>query len=138
MGVDYRAIALIGLRVDEDVLLKEATVKAFKHNFGPEVLYHPKTGKALWEKVKQPVDTYDLDCQTYGDYEVIHDEHSNDYFIALRMAGDTDSNGGQAVDMSPLYMDELATDYEIFRRLMQDDCLWDEGEFGLWTVLSCE
>jgi hypothetical protein len=132
MGADYKAKALIGLKLTRPLT---QTVKAFEHSYSDEFKYCPKTGRALWEKEVTPVEGYDITKETYLGYPVVRGT-DNLLYLALLVSDKTHSNGGPEDSVSPL-PEDLLSEMQQFAKTLQVAGLWDRKLFGLWSVLYC-
>lgn len=135
MGADYTAMAAIGLAFKAEDLTVIKRTKAFPHDYPEDFDFCPKTKKPLWVDKKVSYDGFDGD-KLLG-YPVISAGCGDETLIAcLISANDTYSNGGKTVDMRPLDFALVAA-----KKRMKADLeplgIWDEKEFGLWTVLHC-
>lgn len=135
MGADFSSYAIIGLRVDPDDLFINEKVKTFEHNYSQDMLFDPKTGKELWKVNSTPIEGYNGEDE-FRDYKVVYDTDGQYNYICLYAADEPYSNGGPYSQMIPLpNNDEWIIKLGIFREQLSD--LWDEAEFGLWSILYC-
>lgn len=93
MGVEYSAIAVLGIKIDLDVIPKiKKTVKkpAFKHDYSEKDTFHPKTGKKLWTDETMEIDS-DYRKYILCDEEGYEDEPDGIYEQYFRKDGDEDN-----------------------------------------------
>lgn len=143
MGADFRAYAVIGLRVDEERLYgPPKKVKAFEHNHPEDWEVDPRTGKKLWYEERPPLADYDPQgTEKILGYKVVTGTwtgRGRDAYICLHFAGNrTYSNGGQKDDLDLLNLPELQQSKEKMKEALSPLGIWNEKEFGLWAVLYC-
>lgn len=134
MGADYTAKAIIGLKIDPARLHVDHTVKAYPHDHPSTMNFDPQNGNPLWKIVKIPIDGFDEGKEKLFGYELVFGTDDDSAFVCLFMVDDTYSNGGNDEAML-----KIPENLSLHKAKMKADLggLWDEEEFGLWTVLSC-
>ena len=135
MGCSYTAYTVIGCRVPDSRMYRETQVKAFDHNFGEDMKFDPQTGKPLWitERMLVNGDDY-LDQSDFGGFYAVTDdpERPDFYYIGVGSESSPKYDHGNG----PARMDFPVED-EVKARLkeyLEPLGLWDEAEFGIWTV----
>lgn len=137
MGADYKAKAVIGVRIANPAkLYTKRIVKAFEHNYPKDKNFCSATGKKLWVEVNVPIDAYNERTEKLFEYNVIHGTDQEEVFVCIAAATDTYSNGGK-----DSFKVDLPANLEQRREKLKADLsaigLWHDNEFGLWAVLYC-
>ena len=141
MGFDFRAKAVIGLEIDEEILSKEVETKIGNHNFDSKTKFHPETGQRLWGTKTKHIDGYDPEDETLLDYKIIrhgYGEYTGKVYVVGFAAETGSSNGGNVVAFTSIGLPS-ANEVKTLREQMKADLsplgLWDEKKFGLWSLL---
>jgi hypothetical protein len=139
MGVDYSAVALIGVRVDLDNLMPKKKVKAFPHDYPEETMFCPKTGRKLWDVERVPVDGYDEGKDLFHGFRVHAgtnwSDGTHEMFIAFESVRVKDDDGTAIRHLTGVNcISEMS---KCMQSVLEPLGMWDENEFGLWVVLVC-
>lgn len=146
MGADWYAATVIGIRVPKDKVVREETY--FRNNCickprqrGPEVYpeasFCPTCGKLIRRKCVRDVVLFDgltpwKNGSSICGWPVYTGTDGMFFYIGVfvvEVAGEYDKK-------SPL--PNISKDTVIkFRRAMEKAGLWDQEEFGMWTILTC-
>lgn len=165
MGADYKAVAVIGIKIDTRTIpkIKESVKKpAFKHNYSEDDIFHPKTGKRLWTdemmEVDRDVPKYTLQDRDSGQTGVYEHRFKSGELISVCLKqfpyNNLKINMGAEEDY--IYYIGLVADNtysncgskEDFkpipdniktrtRDLLEPYGLWQEEDFGLYSILDC-
>ncbi len=137
MGADFSAYTIIGISIDKERLFEPSKiVRAYDHNyFETDGEYCPRTGKKLWKIVQDSIPEWDGD-EELGEYKVHRSTNGYDYIIGVVAADDTYSNGGNSVDFTRL-PDNLAELKQDLKNYLEPLGMWDETNFGLYSILYC-
>lgn len=131
MGADYAAYAVVGQRIPKHKLFTKELRKVGKHDFAQDVLFHPKTGKKLWESVEVQV----IDTDALGDGVQCVWGTDREYCYVGRVVRTGSSNGGEEDGLVRLEAGEAG---KVFVQLREKlGALFDGQQFGLWAVLCC-
>lgn len=134
MGADYKAVALIGIKISNDDLFYEQDVRAFPHNRPRTERYDSKTGQPLWT-TEEFCHLENFGDEQWEDFDVIRTE--DECYVCCLQASDTYSNGGNTEDMASLKKFDLESEKVRLKKALEKHKLWNEDNFGLWTVLQC-
>jgi hypothetical protein len=143
MGVDYRGLAVVGIRVKQSDLTITTRVKTFSHNHPEHWKVDPETGKALWRDRKTSVFGEDFEygydklpgnLQTFSGSGYDDDP---DIFIGRGISSDSNRSGGSSA-MLPIDLKDLGKITEDLHKLLDPLKLSVniEGNLGIWAVLS--
>lgn len=136
MGVDYYANAAIGMKIDPARLRNNPTkVKAFEHNYSEEFDFDHKSGKKLWTMERAPIPEFDEDKVTLAGYPLVYTTDNRDCVVAVASSGTGSSRRGND-DMGMGSLPSQA-DIEAFTNKMKSLGIWNQQDFGLWSVLYC-
>jgi hypothetical protein len=140
MGVDYYAKTILGVRVKNPIC--EVHTRGCTHlDSGINARFCPECGKPMWEKSKglNPV-LQDID-EVYENTDklgIIHSTDGEEYFVGFffRNTKSSRSSGSHIskIEITKSFLDMDATRKKL-KEVLKD--LYDEREFGLWTVLYC-
>ena len=134
MGCSYTAYTVIGCRVLKDKLYNERQVKAFDHNFGEDMKFDPQTGKPLW-RTEQTLVNGDIDLDgNFGEFSAVTDNPEDDefYYIGVESSASPSwDHGDGPVKMDNPDLDKIRSSIKAY---LEPFGLWDEAEFGIWTV----
>jgi hypothetical protein len=158
MGVDFKAVAVLGIGIEIrniPKLKKTAKVPAFEHNYSEEDTFHPKSGKKLWTDETREIDSanavyyieddeiYQQEFDSNGslsgksvcnleDHNLrCYTDEDGDYIVGI-VADGTYSNGGDYRDFEDV-PDGLK---ETLKELLTEYGLWKEEDYGLHCVLD--
>ena len=133
--MSYKAYAIIGLKIKEEQLFTEQTVKAFDHDFSEEYLFHPRDGRKLWHLKENPKDFYNSNIEVIHIkgrmWNILTSTENQEFYVAMTFTVQDEYNGGK-------YFVSLKDENLIdqFREDMIELGLWNEENFGLWSVLK--
>ena len=159
MGADYYAITVIGVCYSEECS-ESAKIrvrkKAFDHSYEDDGNneYHPKDGRKLWlddtEEVDADYPAFIIDGDNeYGeedaeegqiivkipsDIDFTYDTDQTNSYIGW-VASTGSSNGGE--DVKFLEIPSVENIKKKLKNLLEPHGLWDEGKFGIYTILCC-
>lgn len=134
MSANFSAYAIIGLKLDKDLLYQEAKqVKAFEHNHPKTMKFCPNTGKECWKEVREEIQEWD--GQNLCGFQVHRSTDGNELIVGIVVAdGAEEYHGG--VDFA-----KLPDNLEEQKRMLEDKLkplgLWNKSKFGLYAVLYC-
>lgn len=131
MGVSFTAHSIIGIYVKRDLLYKTIKQKAFEHNFSEDQNFCPKTGKALWIEVEEPIPEYDGDDKL-GIYKTVEDYDGDIVYCAL--FHNKDGRGRKGVLKIP---DDFTEQKNAMKSYLEKLGLWN-ATFGLHSFLHCD
>lgn len=134
MGADYSSAAVIGVKIDQGKLATSKMVKAFPHDFGPDINFHPKTGKKLWMEKAEYIPQYDEYKGTLAGFRVTFTTDNTTMYCGIVASG-THSNCGSEAKRTKL--EDIGEIKAKLKSALEPLGLWDEKSFGLWTVLHC-
>ena len=138
MGADYSSYSIIGLKVDPDKLYTEAIRKTYNHNHPENMKFDPETGKKLWETRQEPISQFNESEEEFSGYPVVFGTDRGEAFICIYCASGTYSNGGSNSSFTKIDEDfNLIKEKKEMKNLLEPLGLWNEKDFGLWTVLHC-
>lgn len=124
MGVNFKAYALIGVKVDGGKLADLGC----EHDKPDTAKYCPECGKPV---------VYGVTEDNVAGYQVVYGTHEDYAYICLHQIGDgTSSNGGDDDQRVPIPLDITAAAMKM-QNALGPLGLWDQKQFGLWSVLCC-
>lgn len=144
MGVDWYSMTCIGLKVPKEKVIVEveecrnlcSCVPQTPDNY-PETKYCPKCGQLVRRLVKSdkllfdiPEDYYNEESRIKG-WEVKHDTDAYNFYICIFTSGLVER---YKISSIPVITTETIAK---FKADMESVGLWDEEQFGLWTVTYC-
>jgi hypothetical protein len=137
MGADYHAYAAIGVLVDRTDLYQTKMVKVGNHDFDQKTLYHPQTGKQLWEPIPGFSDRTLMFASRFpvimgtAAYTELYEQTIVICAIAPVRADETCDR------MMALDLENLPQAKNDLKEVLEPIGLWDEQKFGLHAVLVC-
>jgi hypothetical protein len=138
MGADYYSKSFIGQKVDEEKLRIPVVKAGCSHKNGPKVKFCPECGNKAWITVNESeIDLEDL-AEKSG-LELIYSTNSDETFLAFpeHYAKSGSSNCGEELDFKPLSDNAVKDAKDALKTILEPLKLWNEADFGLWTILYC-
>jgi len=137
MGVSYSAYTVVGIRVKEHQLYKEKRIRECKHPFVEDARFCPVCGKSMFSVEYESIAGYDegsvefLGFDVYGGTLNEDDSIGTDIFIGVGCLVD-DEYEPKKFDL--LNEEEVRNE---LKKKLEPLGLWNEKDFGIWTVLYC-
>lgn len=129
MGVDYTAYTIIGSRVSRAALYRLEQRQVCEHVIPEQFAYCPECGQQRLVTVKTPL--YDERSETINGLQVILIAETEDAYIA-QWYRKTDMYDEPARAFVPNQEHAMKS----VQVALEPLGLWDEQQFGLWTVLE--
>ena len=140
MGCSFTAYTVIGCRLFRDKLYSKVKVKTFDNGFGKNINFDPDTGVALWREDEVAINGQDCIEDSFGEFAVcIESNEETDYiFVGLICKAKPSYDLGGPV-MQSLDKLDLDTFKQSLKNYLSEFNIWNEDEYGLWTVayVSC-
>lgn len=140
MGVDYYAKTILGVKIKNPIC--EVRTRGCTHlDSGTQAKFCPECGKPMWEKSKglNPV-LQDIN-EVYEHTDSLGMMQSTDgeeYFVGFFFRKTRSSRNSEGhlskIEITKKFLDMDATRKKL-KEVLKD--LYDEREFGLWTILYC-
>jgi hypothetical protein len=144
MGVDYRAVAVVGICLNKSDLTVTERVKAFEHNYPDHWKVCPETGTKLWREINSSVFGEDFEYgydKLSGDYlQTFHGSHYDDdpeVFIGRGVETSSNREGGGSAKLD-VELDDLDKIAQALHELLDplDIDIDIPSRLGIWAVLS--
>lgn len=144
MSVTIDPYAVVGILIDSDKLYIKTRVKAFDHKYtatdkncdDESFEFDPKTGKALWKEVSEPIPGYDEARQTLAGFKLY--ETGRGWKVAGILATPKMRlHDGERSTFAPdnfLVAASLEAKRSELRNALSELGLWDDNKFGLYCV----
>jgi hypothetical protein len=143
MGVDYRGLAVVGIRVKKSDLTITTRVKAFPHNHPEHWKVDPVTGKDLWGDRRASVFGEDFEygydklpggLQTFSGSGYDDDP---EIFIGRGISTDSNRSGGDSAKLD-IDVDDLDKIAKALHKLLDPLNLNIDitSSLGIWAALS--
>ena len=146
MGADYYSMTCIGLKVPRNKIIKEEEKIVNLCGCNPQTRpgnylnakYCPVCGRLIRRVVKEDKLLFDVPEEYYNDgkskilgWTLMYDTDVSNFYICIFASGII---GGARKSDIPDVSEEIIAK---FTADMQSIGLWDEEQFGLWTVTYC-
>ena len=142
MGVDYYAKTILGVRIKNPICQIDTRGCTHKDpGIGIQARFCPECGKPMWEKSKglhpalKDIDEVYENTDKLG---MIHSTDGEEYFVGFFFRNTRSSRCSEGhlskIEITKNFLDIGKTKNKL-KEVLKD--LYDEGEFGLWTVLYC-
>jgi len=149
MGITVAVDTVIGVRLSKDKIYKTDKVKAFDHNYPDTMKFCPETGKKLWKMdswvarfpgLERGDDRFASLKLVNGPYTYKPNEEKSlgyDSDVETFYLGKSFETNGYQDDkrVSFISPEMIANIKDKVRANLEPLGLWDEKEFGIWTVL---
>ena len=128
MGVDYYSYAFIGQKLNKNKLYQETIVAGCNHQ-------NPDTANFCSVCGKRAV----IDFESLKGISAIESTDNTEIFLALNhhQVKSGSSRGGENLAFRTLDSKAVEEAKTVLKELLEPYGLWDEKQFGLWTVLYC-
>lgn len=148
MSVDFRAVAVIGSKIDlSKIPTKDTWIKVGKHNRPKTMKFDPDTGNQLWNVISCPKFQFHRENDSLGEPKISFIDFSGKIRIELFDSGEENkqtilgfgiSSGTweQPVLKCPYPLPAIEQVKNKLKEKLEPLGLWDEKEFGLWAILQ--
>lgn len=136
MSVDFSAITVLGIKLDESDLSARREVRGCEHSVPDDAAYCPACGKKVRNTVVSPISILDRGSGKLGSFCLITVAPDSGPCIAGVVLGKTDGYTGPIVCYDLTKLDAPKVKKEL-RKLLEPFGIFREDAFGLWTVLEC-
>lgn len=136
MGVDWSGNAIIGVRIRNPRV--QTKNRGCRHPEQP-ARFCNECGKPMWEtstELSPKLDALEDDRNNKTGLQVCYSTDNEEYFVGQYMASSGSNRSGECIGFKEL--PPVLNTQEIKVKLMEYlGDLYNEKEFGLWTVLHC-
>jgi hypothetical protein len=146
MGADWYSMTCIGLKVPKEKIIREED--GYKNNCRcmpkidpddyPGARFCPHCGNHIKRAIKIEKPLFDIPEDYWNDkgeikgWEIKHDTDACNFYICVFTSGDVIHDKRSDIpELSKETLNKFKTD-------MKSIGLWDEKEFGLWTITRCD
>ncbi len=134
MGVDYTSYAVIGVKIDPEKLYIEETKRGCNCEKTPTEKFCSDCGAKSFIESKEPIASYDEDENVLG-YRILWGTNCEKAVIAISWSEDDDyGQEDNSFAQIPNNLEELKNK---MKNALGPVGLWDEKNFGLWSVIHC-
>ena len=135
MGVDYYAYAFIGQKINKQKMNKDVLTAGCNHQNPGTANFCSVCGKRAFTVTQQPV----IDFESLKGISAIESTDNEEIFLALNhhQVKSGTSRGGENLAFRILDSKAVEEAKTVLKELLEPYGLWDEKQFGLWTVLYC-
>jgi hypothetical protein len=144
MGVDYTAIAVLGVNVTGKLHTHELVTRPVcSHTVVPNAKFCSECGAKATYHAWVPVKGYDEDLPKIGSFQVINGTYDDRYpnltprFVGVAVEVGNYDNPRRL----PIEIGQFCGDIEALQKNLQATLeplgLWDPKMFGIWAVLQC-
>jgi len=138
MSTTYHAIAIVGCKVDKSKLFTTDLVRSCEHPIPVGgVKFCPECGKRTYKKTKKPIQDYDTDKETVCGKRVFGHYYDTNFVIIAEQCVAVDNYDGPLAKMLPITVTDTTTWENKLRAVLEPLGLWDDEQFGIWTMLYC-
>lgn len=135
MGVSIYSQAAIGCKIQKSKLYESPkVVKAFDHNYGPEIKFCPQTGRELWKKEVSPIPQYNEDDRL-GEYKLCQ-SNDTDLVVSIVSTKSSDAYYDPGITMHKIDFADLEVKKQKLKSFLESLGLWHESNFGLFNVVE--
>lgn len=144
MGADWYSMTCIGLKVPKEKVITE--IEEYENSCSclpqtpdtyPEAKYCRKCGRSIRRPIKVERPLFDIPEDYYNDkaeikgWKVEHDTDACNFYICIFTSGHVEYSKLSSIPI--ITVGTLAK----FKSDMESTGLWDEEQFGLWTITYC-
>jgi hypothetical protein len=138
MGADYKAYAVLGVKLERREIFKPKRIKAFEHNHPEDWKVDPKTGRELWTSYDVCIlnDSEELYGKLSVGIEVCSDTDNQNYYLGKVVSQDDYRDKDNFISIVP----PSAWGVELFnslRNILKPHNLWFPERFGVYAVQYC-
>lgn len=133
MGCDYKAYAVLGVKLSKHELFKDKAIRAFEHNYPDDWKVDPKTGRQLWTTYKVCIlnDSEDLYGEIASGIRAASEgTDDNNYYLGLVAQASEYSRDNEQF-IRDWNTDDLKNK---LKALLDPHHLWFPERFGLYAV----
>jgi len=136
MSVDFSAITVLGIKLDESDLSARREVRGCEHSVPDDAAYCPACGKKVRNTVVSPISILDRGSGKLGSFDLTSAGPDCGPLIVGAVLGEAGEFPKSMRCYDPTKLDAPKVKEEL-RELLEPLGIFKEDTFGLWTILEC-
>jgi hypothetical protein len=144
MSANYKACAIIGVRIEKKKLYRTITVPGCSCLPVHGAKFCPECGKPALKSIEEPMvgfdptgeDSKDFEPRFFGKTFVTEGTNSEYIYVGYFVDSESSQTSSRAA-MAAVDYSTVSESRKALMALLAPHGLWDESAFGMWAVLYC-